>query len=453
MFVRSVSFRLIVISTVWIVSALAMGGWVLTQHFRNHVENAFDTGLQRHVKELLGYAEMIDGEVQLKERPKDPVYFRPLSGWYWELSAGGKVIERSRSLWDQVLAAPPKMPKRGEQIGYSQEGPRGNLLRVVAATYSLPGHDQDVTIFFAGPASDIEYALQEFREIMIQSLLVLGAGLVFAVVLQVILGLSPLKQLRKRLAEVHEGEADRLTGTFPSEVELLVDDLNQLLEHNEAVIARARTHAGNLAHALKTPLAVLGNEADAMDDGEVAKTVKEQIAIMNDLVTRHLARARAAGSVGVPGIKADLGDIASGLKRTLQRIFQHKPHKVGDGAGVTIALVSVRERFVVGDRQDIEEMLGNLMENACKWAATRVRVTAQQEGRDIVISVDDDGPGVPAENRDEVLGRGKRLDEATPGSGLGLSIVVELAELYHGSLELGESDLGGLSVRLRLPAA
>lgn len=453
MFVRSVSFRLIVLSTVWIMSALALGGWVLTQHFRNHVENAFDAGLQRHVKELLSYAEMVDGKVVLIDRPKDPVYNKPLSGWYWELAAGGTVIERSRSLWDQVLEGPPRIPERGEQIGYFQKGPRGKQLRVLAATYSLPGHDQDVTIFFAGPASDIEKALEEFREIMTQSLLVLGVGLIFAVVLQVILGLRPLKKLRRRLAEVHEGEAERLTGRFPTEVEPLVDDLNQLLEHNEAVIQRARTHAGNLAHALKTPLAVLGNEADAMKDGDTARTVKEQIALMNDLVTRHLARARAAGSVGVPGIKADVGDVVAGLKRTLQRIFQHKPHKDGDGTGVSIALVSVRGRYVVGDRQDLEEMLGNLMENACKWAATRVRVTAEKDGRNIVISVDDDGPGVPAEKRDEVLGRGKRLDEATPGSGLGLSIVVELAELYHGSLELGDSDLGGLSVRLTLPAA
>lgn len=452
MFGRSVSFRLIILSLVWIIVALAVGGTVLTQHFRNHVENSFDYGLTRHVEELLSYAELVDGQVALTQHPTDPAYLRPLSGWYWELFSGGRVVERSRSLWDEVLPVPPSVPKRGETLGYFQDGPRGERLRVVAATYSLPGHDGEVTIYFTGPAEVIQTALDEFRETLVMSSALLGLGLIFAVVLQVILGLRPLKLLRTRLAEVHDGRAERLTGRYPLEVEPLVADLNQLLEHNAEVIERARTHAGNLAHALKTPLAVLGNEADLMQ-GPAAKTIGEQIVIMNELVTRHLARARAAGGLGVPGLKADVGDIASGLKRTLQRIFQHKPHKSGDGTGVSIALVNVRGQFVMGDRQDVEEMLGNLMDNACKWAATRVRVSAELQGKDVVITIDDDGPGVPEELRADVLARGKRLDEATPGSGLGLNIVHELAELYHGSLVLDASDLGGLSVRLTLPAA
>lgn len=452
MFTRSVSLRLILLSTAWIVVALAIGGTVLTRHFRNHVENSFDYNLSRHVEELLSYAELVDGKIQLTKQPIDPVYLRPLSGWYWELYASGKVVERSRSLWDEVLPPPEKMPRRGETLGYFQDGPRGNRLRVVSSTYSLPGYDGEVTILFTGPAEVIQSALEEFRETLIMSSVLLGLGLILAVVLQVILGLRPLKLLRNRLAEVHDGRAERLTGQYPSEVEPLVKDLNQLLEHNAQVIERARTHAGNLAHALKTPLAVLSNEADQMK-GPGAKTVREQLAIMNEQVKRHLARARAAGGLGAPGAKADVGDIASGLKRTLNRIFQHKPHKSGDGVGVSIALVNVHGQYVAGDRQDVEEMLGNLMDNACKWAATRVRVSTARKGKDIVISVDDDGPGVPEEMRAEVLARGKRLDEATPGSGLGLNIVHDLAELYQGSLVLDSSDLGGLSVRLTLPAS
>ncbi len=448
---RSVSFRLIVLSTAWIIAALAVGGAVLTQHFRNHVENSFDYSLSRHAEELLSYAELVDGKVHLTQRPTDPLYLRPLSGWYWELAEGGKVVERSRSLWDQVLVQKVQ-PPRGATVGYFQEGPRGDRLRVVAATYSLPGHDGEVTITFTGPAKVIEDALDEFRETLVLSSTFLGLGLIFAVVVQVILGLRPLKLLRQRLAEVHDGRAERLTGRYPSEVEPLVADLNELLEHNAQVIERARTHAGNLAHALKTLLAVLGNEADQMD-GHAAKLVTEQIAIMNELVTRHLARARAAGGLGAPGLKADIGDVTSGLKRTLDRIYQHKPHKSGDGTGVSIALVNVHGQFVVGDRKDLEEMLGNLMDNACKWAATRMRVSVESNAKHVVISVDDDGPGVPEELRADVLGRGKRLDEATPGSGLGLNIVHELAEMYHGSLELDASDLGGLRVRLTLPVA
>ncbi|HEY9080372.1 ATP-binding protein [Magnetovibrio sp.] len=444
---RSVSLRLILISVAWIVATLAVGGWVLSQHFRTHVENSFDYGLERHVEELLSYTEVVDGKVGLSRRPTDPSYLRPLSGWYWELTADGVVIERSRSLWDQVLPIKP-IPNRGQATSFFMYGPREEKLRVVAEAFTLPGYDKDVLIYFTGPASVIDRATEEFTETLTTSLLLLGLGLMAAVVLQVILGLRPLKLVRQKLGAIHAGETERMTGVFPSEVEPLVNDLNKLLDHNAEVIERARTHAGNLAHALKTPLAVLGNEADGME-GQCAATLREQVSTMNDLVTRHLARARAAGGLGVPGLKADVGEIASGLKRTLQRIYQRK----NDGAGVSIALVNVREHYVVGDRQDVEEMLGNLLDNACKWAASRVRVTGAREGREIVLSIDDDGPGIPADLRDDVLKRGKRLDEATPGSGLGLNIVHELAELYHGSLSLDESDLGGLSVRLRLPAA
>lgn len=452
MFTRSVSFRLILLSVMWIIVAEVVGGIFLTRQFRSHVEGSFDYTLSRHVEELLSYAELVDGKIQLLKDPADPVYLRPLSGWYWELAANGQVVARSRSLWDEVLPPAKRTPRRGETLGYYLDGPRDEKLREVASTYSLPGFDGDVTIRFSGPAEVIRSASEEFRETLVMASALLGLGLIVAVVLQVILGLRPLNLLRKRLADVHDGKADRLTGHYPSEVEPLVADLNELLEHNAQVIERARTHAGNLAHALKTPLAVLSNEADRMD-GSVAVTVHEQITIMNEQVKRHLSRARAAGGLGVPGAKADVGDIASGLKRTLARIFQHKPHKSGDGAGVTIALVNVHGQFVAGDRQDIEEMLGNLMDNACKWSATRVRVSAERVGKDVVLSIDDDGPGVPENKRAEVLTRGKRLDEATPGSGLGLNIVHELAELYHGSLVLDASDLGGLSVRLTLPAA
>lgn len=444
---RSVSVRLIMLSVAWIVATLVVGGWVLSQHFRTHVENSFDFGLERHVEEVLSYAEVVEGKVSLRQRPTDPSYLRPLSGWYWEVVVDGVVIDRSRSLWDQLLVLKP-VPTRGEAMSFFLDGPREEKLRVVAEAFSLPGFDKDITIYFTGPAYVIDRATEEFTETLIGSLLLLGLGLMAAVVVQVILGLRPLNLVRQKLAAIHNGEVERMSGAFPREVEPLVNDLNKLLDHNAQVIDRARTHAGNLAHALKTPLAVLGNEADGME-GTCAAVLREQVQTMNGLVTRHLARARAAGGLGVPGLKTDVGEIASGLKRTLQRIHQRK----NDGQGVSISLVNVRGQNAVGDHQDIEEMLGNLMDNACKWATRRVRVTAEKDGRDVMLHIDDDGPGIPEALRDDVLQRGKRLDEATPGSGLGLSIVHELAELYHGSLSLGASDLGGLRVSLRLPAA
>ncbi|MBL4748655.1 MAG: HAMP domain-containing histidine kinase [Magnetovibrio sp.] len=446
MFMRSVSFRLIVLSIVWISGALVIGGSVLGQHFRTHVQNSFDFGLHRHVQEVLSYAEVVDGAFNLSSRPTDPSYQRPLSGWYWEVVQNGKVIERSRSEWDTTLALPSQIPALGQTSGFFIEGPRGERLRVVGQTVSIPGLGSNITVYFTGPAKIIETATEEFRETLVTSSLMLGAGLVLAVILQVILGLKPLKLLRKRLAAIHAGKADRLTGRYPSEVEPLVADLNDLLDHNAQVIERARTHAGNLAHALKTPLAVLGNEADRFD-GVQGQTLKEQVRVMNDLVSRHLARARAAGGLGAPGLRANIGDITSGLKRTLQRIYAHR----GDN-GISISLINVGGQYVVGDRQDIEEMLGNLMDNACKWSAGRVRVSVQCNGKNTVISVDDNGPGVPEDKRADVLARGKRLDEAMPGSGLGLNIVHDLAEMYLGSIELDRSDLGGLLVRLTLPA-
>ncbi|MBL4692192.1 MAG: HAMP domain-containing histidine kinase [Magnetovibrio sp.] len=449
MFFRSVGFRLIFLSIAWIGVALLAGGKVLGQHFRTHVQNSFDIGLTRHVQEVLSYAEVVDGQLKLIRRPTDPSFTRPLSGWYWEVVQKGKVLERSRSEWDETLALPQRVPAQGEKLGFFIDGPREQRLRVVGKTVSLPGLKDNITVYFTGPAKVIETAMEEFRETLMTSLLVLGGGLAFAVILQVILGLRPLKLLRRRLAAVHAGEVDRLTGRYPTEVEPLVTDLNELLDHNAQVIERARTHAGNLAHALKTPLAVLSNEADLMD-GKSGHMLREQVSVMNELVTRHLARARASGGLGAPGLKTDIGDIAAGLKRTLERIYVHRGPE--DGEGIKISLVNVRGQFVIGDRQDIEEMLGNLMDNACKWSAGRVRVRVDLVGRDTVIKVDDNGPGVPQDKWADVLERGKRLDEGTPGSGLGLNIVHDLAEMYLGSIALGASDLGGLSVTLTLPA-
>lgn len=443
MFGRSVSFRLILLSTAWIVVALLVGGVVLSQLFRNHVETAFDKSLVGHIEELLSFAEVVDGKLGMRRHPSDPEYLRPLSGWYWEIVVNDKMIDRSRSLWDQELQIEDyRVPMRGQVISFATTGPRATALRVVGETFTLPGFEDEVTIYVTGAASAIENAMEEFNESLIASLLMLGLGLVVAVLLQVFLGLKPLKLMRERLGDIHGGRAERMTGTYPSEIEPLVNDLNLLLENNAAVIERARTHAGNLAHALKTPLAVLQNEIDGLPENQ-RKLIVDQTVIMNELITRHLSRARAAGGVGVPGLSADLGEISSALKRTLTKIY-------GDRQ-ISISLVNVRGLFVVGERQDLEEILGNLMDNACKWAATRVRIKGAREGGFGVVWVEDDGPGVPDDKLNEVLGRGKRLDEATPGSGLGLNIVLELVELYQGSLSLGRSQLGGLSVRLQLP--
>lgn len=443
MFVRSVGFRLILFSAAWIAVALVAGGLALAQIFRTHVENTFDKSLYSHIEELLAFSTITNGNFSMRGHPSDPDYVRPLSGWYWEIAIKGQSVARSRSLWDQELDIKnmPR-PSLGELVSFSSFGPREERIRISTETFTLPGYVDEVTIYVSGPASEIEKTMEEFNETLALSLLALGFGMAATVLLQVVLGLRPLKIMQSRLQDIHAGRAERMVGDYPSEVEPLVKNLNVLLENNAAVIARARTHAGNLAHALKTPLAILQNEATNMSDDRY-KMVNEQITVMNKLITRYLSQARAAGGVGAPGTVSDISDIIISLKRTLERIYIDRK--------VTILIGNMENLNVAGERQDMEEMLGNLMDNACKWARKTVRVSTVRNGGQGFVIIEDDGPGVPDDKLAEILHRGKRLDEATPGSGLGLNIVTNLVELYDGALELGHSDLGGMMATLKLP--
>jgi signal transduction histidine kinase len=263
------------------------------------------------------------------------------------------------------------------------------------------------------------------------------------------MGLSPFAQLRARLADLREGRERRIEGTYPAEVQPLVDDLNALLEHREQLVHRATAKAGDLAHGLKTPLAVLSHEAalaSAEGHGELAATLNQQIERMRRQVEYHLAHARAAAIVGgSPGIRCPVSECVDGLARTLLRLHADR--------GLVIDVQVATAHAVRGERQDLEEMLGNLLENACQWAKARVTVGSAQEAGSVVITVDDDGPGLSASMLESVLRRGVRADETSGGSGLGLSIVRELAELHGGAISLGRSPEGGLRARLELPAA
>jgi signal transduction histidine kinase len=264
---------------------------------------------------------------------------------------------------------------------------------------------------------------------------------------QVTRGLSPIEQLRRRLSDVREGRSGRLDGVYPSEVQPLVDDLNLLLAHREAAVARAIAKAGDLAHGLKTPLAVLAHEAGRMSASghqELASAIEQQIDRMRRQIDYHLAQARAAASGAAPGARTTILGSADGLVRTLLRLYAER--------GVTIAIDVPPEHAVRGQREDLDEMLGNLLDNACKWARSRVVVSSAAANGIIAVVVDDDGPGIEPALRRAVLQRGVRADEAAPGSGLGLAIVRDLAEVYGGSIALDASPLGGLRARLELPS-
>jgi signal transduction histidine kinase len=276
------------------------------------------------------------------------------------------------------------------------------------------------------------------------------AAAVLAMVLgfwQVKNGLSALDDLRKRLGAVRDGREQRVTGTFPSEVSPLVHDLNALLEHREHAVRRAVAKAGDLAHGLKTPLAVLAQEAeraDAAGHRDLAASIAQQVDRMRRQVDYHLAQARAAASGAAPGARCPIAASAEPLARTLLRLYAER--------GVTIDAVVAADHAFRGQREDLDEMLGNLVDNACKWARTRVAVASSAHDGVVVVTVDDDGPGLDASMREAVLQRGVRADEAAPGSGLGLAIARDIAELYGGSIALDASPLGGLRAKLTLPA-
>jgi signal transduction histidine kinase len=275
--------------------------------------------------------------------------------------------------------------------------------------------------------------------------LLLGAGMVGAVVIQVRVGLHPLFALRREVAQVRRGKAERVARDYPSELMPLADELNALMAHNQEVVERQRTHVGNLAHALKTPLSVMLTEA-GQQPGPLSEVVARQAEAMRQQVDHHLRRARAAARTQGSGERTSVAEVLDELARTLERIYAERP--------IEIDWDAPDDLFFLGERQDLLELAGNAMENACKWRRNRVRVRAEAISPErLRLVVEDDGPGLSAEEREAAVRRGARLDESAPGSGLGLNIIDELARAYGGALTLDASRMGGLRVVMDLPRA
>jgi signal transduction histidine kinase len=330
------------------------------------------------------------------------------------------------------------------------QGPENQNLRVLEQRVEFPNastpdqSDTEAYVFMvAGDMAQIEAESRAFNGTLIWSFVLLGLGLVVAILLQVRVGLLPLRRLKDALHRIRDGKAQRLEGRFPAEIEPLATELNSLIEHSSEIVGRARTHVSNLAHFLKTPLSVLASEAE-VEPGPLAEQVKKQVGVMRRQVDHYLTRARAAGSVNVLGNRTQVAPVLEDLARVLTRI-----HAARD---IVIGAECPADLFFRGERQDLEEMAGNLMDNACKWARRRVRVRAMAQGARLVLRVDDDGPGLSPEDRKKVGERGERLDESVPGSGLGLAIVRDISKLYGGFFALEASELGGLQACLTLPA-
>ncbi|MYN14383.1 ATP-binding protein [Pusillimonas sp. TS35] len=460
-FSGSLRARLLAGTLAWILASVALAGWGLADLFRQHVMRQMQSELVLHLNQLTAAFNVGDtGNAIISSSLSDPRFERPLSGLYWQVDELGRNtlldsgVLHSRSLWDEVLALPAASAARAADIGvpgmprdrvYEFAGPDGEPLLVLARTVNPPESPSAYRLIVAADMATVAEPVGRFTTMMWLALGVLAAGLTLAAVLQVVVGLRPLARLRKRLADVHEGRAARVEGGLPSEVQPLVDELNAVLAANEEIVERARTQAGNLAHAVKTPLSVLANAASC-ENSAFGKLVAEQTALAQRQVAHHLSRARAAAAVRNPSVRTHVEAPLQALARVLRKLYVERQ--------LDIELAPVPEGAMFrGEEQDLHEMLGNVMENACKWARSRVAVNVGLDGHELYITVDDDGPGLPPEQYDAIFERGVRMDERRPGHGLGLAIVRDLAGVYGGGVSAAKSPLGGLRVHLRLPAA
>jgi signal transduction histidine kinase len=454
---NSLATRLFLSASTWVVVILVTTGFVLSSVYKNATERAFDRRLNLYLRTLIA-------EVATPDEPPDrqfqslgePLFELPLSGWYWQIAridSEKPDVRASRSLWDKKL---PKLEDRGLELsaagirlGYA-DGPEGQLLRVVERPVDL-GADGKYLISVAGDATEIFDETRSFDYYLGGTFAALGIVLLLTTIFQVRFGLAPLKRISESIADIRSGRAERLEGAFPVEIAPLARETNALIDANREIVERARTHVGNLAHAIKTPLSVIVNEAAAHGADPFADKVLEQADVMRDQVAHHLERARIAARVTIVGTVTEVAPTIEALQRTMEKIHRDR--------GVVIEVKADPNAKFRGERQDLEEMAGNLVDNACKWAASRVVIEVLVErppepgsAPRLRIIVDDDGRGLSAAERAKVSRRGQRLDESKPGSGLGLSIVVDLAALYGGSLSLGHAPIGGLRAELVLPA-
>src|SRR5262245_15106155 len=450
---NSLALRLFLSATIWTAVILFITGVALSSIYQQSVERAFDRRLSIYLKTLIADVASPEEAGEKFGQLGEPLFELPLSGWYWQvtrLNAPRPDVRASRSLWDGSLPhledtgiAASSDGTRKDYVG----GPEDQRLRLVERTIDL-GEEGRYLVAVAGDPSEIDQEIRAFDKALAMTFGALTIVLLLTTLFQVRFGLAPLKRISEALVAIRAGKAERLEGRFPDEIAPLARETNALIEANREIVERARTHVGNLAHALKTPLSVIVNEAASRADPFSVK-VREQTDIMRDQVARHLERARIAARATMVGSVTEVAPVVTALARTMEKIHRDR--------GIAIDVDAPEPTRFRGERQDLEEMVGNLVDNACKWAQSRVNLEVMPDGSDsgsvVRLVVDDDGPGLTPQEREQVGNRGRRLDETKPGSGLGLSIVVELAQLYGGKLELGTAPIGGLRAELVLPAA
>lgn len=454
---KSLSFRLILTSAILAVSLLAIAAVLLATLFQQALERNFDARLRAVLDGLPAAMELAeDGAPTLTSQISDTRFSLPWSGWYWKVTAPpGKPVASlgSESLQDEPLQPDVTLLEKRDAEGiatFYMTDIKGQQLRAMQQNLQLFGSDQPYSFVVAGNFDELQSEITAFRRALYGVLAVLGIGLILGILIQLRVALRPLQELSSALNAIRVGKAEKLEGAYPTEIQPVADELNMLIQSNTEIVERARTQVGNLAHALKTPLSVLTNEAGE-NKTPFAVKVMEQTRVMRDQVSLYLDRARRAARAQTKGTVSDVEPVLEALARTIMRINRDR------GIAITVK-VPAGLKFR-GESQDLEEMAGNLIDNASKWAASKVHVEAiaasqpDATGRHwLTVRVEDDGPGLPEEQWQDALQRGKRLDETKPGSGLGLSIVRETAAMYGGTISLGRAGLGGLRADIKLPA-
>ena len=439
----SLQRRMIGIAAAWITLLLCGGGFALDRVLSVAVTRNFDDQLQYVLTSMIVSAEIDPvGEVMNTREPADQRFLEPGSGLYWQVSAKGSDPYRSRSLWDRALAYGADHNDRAVH-SYDSDQFAPEKLRVVERDITLPGSPTRWRFQVAENREALDAQIAVLRRTVVRSFALLALGLIVLAALQTVYGLRPLRRVREEIAAMRAGRTSRVSSAMPVEVAPMVEELNALIAHNERQAEEARRHAGNLAHALKTPLTVIMNAATAGAD-DLAETVVREARTMRRQVDHHLARARAVGRRGSAHSRAAVWPSVESVERAVARLYRH----------VRIDSEGDKDLCAHVERQDLDEMLGNLVENAAKYGGGSVFVTVKAQAGFVEILVEDDGAGIPEEERVRIFDRGVRLDTGKPGTGLGLAIVRDVAEIYEGTVALEESeDLGGLLVRLRLPAA
>ena len=463
-FLSSLKGRLLLLAAIVLMAGLALFAVQLSALFRQHVERTAKAQLELYLEQLIvALQKQPDGSYRTNALLPDPRFMRPLSGLYWQVNDGhGHVLARSRSLWDGVLPAPSD--SGGDvSVWFDADGPADEQLLILARKVQMPsaalpspaedmaksGKDGDALLLFmvGRDKAELEAAAAAFRRELVISLAVLSGVLLLALTTQVWLGLRPLTALRRQIATVRGGRAREVRAPALAEIQALVDELNALLAEQRRHMERARARAGNLAHGLKTPLAALTALArDLLEAGhkDSARAILQQVLLLRRQVEHELSRARVRGGRHISG--------GVSLARTITRLLQ-TVQRLQNGNRLRWQTDIAPDLHVRMEEGDLLELAGNLLENAAKWARSEVRIGAAARNGHVALTIEDDGPGVPAKHRKRILERGVRLDEQMPGSGLGLAIVQEIVEAYEGRLELADGSLGGLSVRVHLPKA